>query len=96
MPKSKVMKQRIFEEEERKKHHDMMVSPTRWPNYPILPLRRYINRQSEIGCLYEIDGVVKPIVYKINMWDTFGLNPETPREKYESFNTLLDDGWIVD
>ena len=77
---------------------EMMQQSAAWPAYPCLPLKRYPNKYPgpELGILWQGCG---PTVYQCNIFRL----PETPEEaaalktmKYESFEALVLDGWVVD
>ena len=77
---------------------EMMQESAAWPAYPLLPLKRYPNKHSEaeLGILWQGCG---PTVYRCSMFHL----PETPEEsaalptiKYENFEALVNDGWVID
>ena len=77
---------------------EMMQESAAWPAFPLLPLKRYQNKPSdpELGILWQGCG---PTVYRCSMFYL----PKTPEEsaalltiKYESFEALVNDGWVID
>ncbi len=81
----------------------MMKNPGKWSRYPILPIKR-VNKSGgmpEFGLLLPIKN---PVVYLVNMWDLGDLGIKTVADimskvksiSYDSFEAILDDGWVVD
>lgn len=77
----------------------MMKEPQHWPYWPTLPVKRYLkNYNMQCGFMYAHD---KPIVYLHNIRDPeingkkLYLN-ELKQEKYDTYESLLADGWVVD
>lgn len=76
---------------------DMVKDPDRWPQWPILPLKRG-DQNEEIGFLVA-SGI--PTVYLKNIW---ALKPGPMRDQlegvsnlgYSTFEELISDGWRVD
>ena len=77
---------------------EMMQQSEGWPVFPLLPLKRYPNEHSgpELGILWQGCG---PTVHRCTMFNL----PKTPEEsaalptiKYESFEALVLDGWVID
>lgn len=81
----------------------MMRAPSRWPLWPILPLKNPKRRDKqgspEHGVLVEVDDAVRPTVYLANAYALMAGDVRlstAPKTKYASFNALLADGWLVD
>jgi len=80
---------------------DLIEHPEKWPNWPVLPLKRDGTQGAapEVGLLLAEN---KPIVYLANMFDltsgkTFkeqlaGVN----KIEYVNFTALVNDRWMVD
>ena len=72
----------------------MMASPDYWGRWPLLPIKRDIGKDREVGVLLDR----KPyLVYLVNLWAI----PEDTLEgmpfiEYESIDAVLADGWKVD
>src|SRR6266567_549596 len=82
----------------------LIVEPTRWPLWPLLPLRRVNSAGVELGLLYDARGVqnlygYSTTVFLTNMFEMPDNDAEflkLPRHVYDSFEELLDAGWRVD
>ena len=77
-------------------HLAMMKNPNNWPQWPILPIKRPDKQHGMECAIMYAEG--KPVIYFVNMWE---LSKETkwselPKKIYESFESLLADGWVVD
>lgn len=83
--------------DEREREIKMMITPTRWPRWPFLPVKRWVDRIQEHGFIYA-DGTFT--VYQ----HYFMLLQNVPEElaaipkqhKYKSPEEVLAAGWIVD
>ena len=75
---------------------NFILDPTRWPNWPILPMKN-IDRQ-EIGVMRAVQEELGNTIYLINMWEIKENTDWTkvPKKTYLSIDALLADGWIVD
>ena len=81
----------------------LMKDPLSWYRWPILPVKKISDDggRPEFGFLLAIG---KPIVYLRNMYDLMDLGVTTVKEimekiegkEYPSFDSVVDDGWIVD
>jgi hypothetical protein len=97
-----------LEGEEYEKHLEMMNSHHLWPMYPILPL---VNRSETDIVGLPIAGIIcciGPDTHKfevmlcsiyslpagVNSWDQFWVS--APTKKYDSYEDMLNDGWVVD
>lgn len=93
------IERRMMNEAEKSKHIDMMVSPGKWPKYPVLPLKRPQDTGGpEVGLL-TAEG--KPVVYLKNLFDlvTGPVKAQVegcPKMEYDSFEVMVMDGWEVD
>lgn len=77
-----------------------MQIPDSWPNYPLLPVKKYNEGSTgldamECGVLVAGKG---PTVFLANMWSLTSMSDlEGVKTKaYPSFEALQEDGWIVD
>lgn len=97
-------KEKESEEKERQENLAMMKGPKTWGIWPVLPIKkvkRTGNEDIQVGFLLAIG---KPIVYLRNFLDLKELGitnikevmEKVPGKEYDSFDSLLDDGWIVD
>jgi hypothetical protein len=80
---------------------EFMKNPELWPIWPRLPLKkRRGNLGFELAIMIEGTvsgrgiGTVKPIVYFATMYEV--LDSDTPRKQYDSFEAIVEDGWVVD
>lgn len=84
----------------------LMQDPTRWPNWPVLPVTRGSGMESlesrNQGLILDTmseDGGAYPTVYHKNMFQpnlTWTAILEGPQTAYPSWEALLKDGWRVD
>jgi hypothetical protein len=84
----------------------MMATPSRWPLYPWLPLRRGSdsNPAAELGILYDAWGQsgtpgYSATVILVNVLVAPSLADELfalPNETYDTLDELYDAGWRVD
>lgn len=75
----------------------MMKAPDNWPQWPILPLKRVRGSDLEVGVL--VNGAfegphTEATVYLSSMNRV--ITVETPTIKYDSFEALVADGWMID
>ena len=93
--------------EEREKHLEMMQHPELWPMWPVLPLinRSETDREGFVvpGCIADANEsgryeVVMCTMYQlpegIITYDEF--YQSHPTKVYDSYEAMLDDGWMVD
>ncbi len=76
-------------------HDDLsfIKDPNQWPQWPQLPVKRYVNGM-EVGVIIEVRTGVEPVVYLKNLYTRF--TDDTPKLTYGSIDELLADGWMVD
>ena len=91
--------------DKKQKEEDLKLikDPKSWHRWPILPVKKITNKgeRPEFGFLLAIG---KPIVYLKNMYDLIDFGVTTVKEimekvegkEYPSFESIVDDGWIVD
>lgn len=89
-----------LDEKERKENLDIMKDPNKWVCWPILPMKKVV-RKSELQDSGFMLATGEPIVYLKNMYDLKGgtvkdIMKNTPSKTYESFDAILDGGWVVD
>lgn len=84
---------------------DMMKNPGLWPQWPVLPVKRYRERGQMPDCAVLIDaGEPQPTVFQINPYDipagdlreNIINNPKVKHTKYDTLEALMADGWMVD
>lgn len=72
-----------------------MRDENKWPNWPMLPVKRYTDRGGAPECGIVLSG--KTTVYIAYMW---GLKEDTfdtcKKYEYGSLDAILADGWVVD
>lgn len=74
-------------------HKLMMQSPDYWQRWPLLPVKRDIGKDREVGVLLDR----KPyLVYLVNLWAVQDGLDGAESIEYESVDAVLADGWIVD
>ena len=77
---------------------EMMENPSRWPQWPFLPVKRYKGKGfPDCGVLYDNREHLNT-VFMINLWDIKGQKQLLDSEKacYPSVDDVLRDGWVVD
>lgn len=90
---------------EKQKEEDLklMKDPESWIRWPILPVKKILDDggRPEFGFLLAIE---KPTVFLGNMFDLHDLGVKTVKDiiekvegkEYPSFDSIVNDGWIVD
>jgi len=85
----------------------LVADPTSWSKWPYLPVKRgdYFNDPNSMGVLYNpikktlpVEAV-RPVVIICNLFmlpKTYKEFLELPRFSYNSVETMMEDGWIVD
>ena len=71
-----------------------------WPRWPLLPVKRYPEGANDLQPGVIVAGYPK-IVYLKNLWEfKSGFLPEqlegVEKIKYDSVESLVADGWVVD
>lgn len=84
--------QEIPEQRDREKR--MMNNPLDWPMWPYLPLKRINTHEPSCGYILAQHGR-ETTVYLANIFDRGWKGPIDFKE-YESFDAIIDDGWVVD
>lgn len=79
----------------------MMRNPSQWPNWPLLPVKQtkydVAKGPRPVGVMLAEDGL--PLVYHANLFDIAGGKVnigECPITKYETYEAMIEDGWVVD
>ncbi len=100
--KEKESEEKERQEKERQDNLKMMKDPKKWGIWPMLPIKKIKrNEDMQVGFLLAVG---KPIVYLRNFLDLKDLGitnvkeimEKVPGKEYDSFDSLLDDGWVVD
>jgi hypothetical protein len=87
----------------REKHLSMMRTPDKWPRWPVLPIKRYNpdHHGTECAVMFAVEGYLTTVFlgYLIEakgptIADAMACYPN--RLKYDDYDAILDDGWIVD
>lgn len=95
---------RTLDAAERKQHLDFINDPDKWPHWPLLPMKNFINGFSHPhshGIIVDVGGFdvskVEPKVYIANLMFFRGEDMDKyEKDEYQSFDELIDAGWIVD
>lgn len=77
------------------RHLSMMYSPDDWPRWPALPLKRSRkNSFPEIGFILES----KDQPYRVYLGSIYGESSLQDHSymDYDSYEAIVEDGWIVD
>lgn len=88
----------------REESREMILRPSQWPIWPLLPVKRYrLNRLlPECGVIYwgsltdDPSETSKLTVTFRSIFDTDVRREEFEQIEYVNVDTLLDDGWEVD
>ncbi len=86
---------------------EMMVNQASWPNWPLLPIKRYNKNQESMRNFPECAILIgsmpakqQPVVVFANMFAFAEMSYEEilkiKKQEYESVDALLADGWAVD
>jgi len=75
-----------------------MTNTRTWPWFPYLPLKRQANKQKELALLFYdfVDRDVKPVILLANLFLPEDEKKLCDKLPYQSFDDMLDDGWVVD
>jgi len=87
------------QEQRAEKDRDFMQTPNAWPQWPMLPVKRVVNGQMQVGTMMETSDSspgVQPVVYLKNMYQRYPLWHEVEKLEYIDFEGVTDDGWKVD
>lgn len=92
MQRSKPMSAEQAAAEEREKSRAFMKTPSEWPQWPILPIKKRDPKGGFPIChvLFELRGELH--MAKVNMYELTGA---TPSERVD-VDALIADGWVVD
>lgn len=79
----------------------MMQSPDDWPMWPWLPVKQLSTNPGEwpklFGCLFDDSRrSLSPVVYDVNAHTIKDKDEVRILKSYESFEAMVDDGWVVD
>jgi hypothetical protein len=100
--KTKYMKEQF----EQNRSKEFMLDPNQWPNWPVLPVKRYDGTKPsgfpECAVMVACEGLLTT-VFMANMYGLVGESVgamirdlEVKRVEYADIDALLDDGWRVD
>ena len=86
--------------DERKKHIDFMKDPSQWPLFPLLPVKQRKEGLDfpRLGVIFSTGGpeVILETIYEVAKLIELP-NPDKGKWMiYESWDELVDDGWVVD
>lgn len=88
-----------LDEWERKRELTMMQNPRNWPLWPFLPVKQPMSSGlPRCGVLVEMkwDEPIKPIVYDCIVHMPKSFDPDKKIAEYNSFEEMLEAGWVVD
>lgn len=76
----------------------MMTNTKAWPCFPYLPLKRQAGKQREFGLLFYdfVNRDVKPVILLANLFLREDEKRLCNKLHYQSFDDMLDDGWVID
>lgn len=75
-------------------HVAFMGDEDSWPQWPVLPVKRSLQVSYQLGVILAGQG---PEVYALSMFEVTQKNLQSCKvNRYESFEELHDDGWVVD
>lgn len=69
----------------------MMSTPAEWPAFPLLPVKRHVGGELQVGTMIAHDGA-RVFLSNVHL----PLTATAERIEYTSLDALLDDGWVVD
>ena len=71
-----------------------LKDPDNWPNWPVCPVKCYIDEELICGLLFA--GTIT--VYKLNMFSGWTKEEfeKAKKWKYETIEDMINDGWRVD
>ena len=77
----------------RERDKKRFASPSKWPLYPLLPLKRY----KEQGVEQDLGFVLIQDITKVLLGNMYQMDIKN-RDSiiYASIDELLDDGWVID
>lgn len=80
----------------------LMKSPTEWPSWPFLPVKRWVNNQIECCLMMAVENNLTKVFKGLNLW-------HLPKDKtikeiieiaesydYVSYEAIISDGWEID
>jgi hypothetical protein len=81
---------------------EFICDPSRWPQWPFLPMKRTLKDSSWPECGFLFEG--KWIIYLYNIFKLSTLSSEEAKKalmectkyEYSDVDALLADGWIID
>lgn len=71
---------------------EFMKDPDKWPYWPVLPLKRYVNNNLECGLIFASG---EPKIFLTNVFAGKNLE-EVDTISYESYEALTGAGWMID
>lgn len=73
---------------------EMMTDPDRWPQWPMLPVKKYVEGETWPHCAVHLDLAGPFVIYE---WKGF-MRPDAEKvaATYDSAQAAVDDGWVVD
>lgn len=80
---------------------EFMQNPSLWPRWPILPVKRSKDRKHGVLAEFGMPDrpEIKPIIYLANLFDLSDKVTDfskLPKLEYDTFDDLINDGWVVD
>jgi hypothetical protein len=67
-----------------------------WPNWPRLPVKRYVAGQMrpEVAVIGPVSDDGQVMVYHVNLFSP--ITSDTRQTLYPSIDAFLNDGWVID
>lgn len=92
-----------IDEKERQENLKMIKDPGTWGCWPILPMKK-IRGEHDLHSVGFLLATGKPKLYLTNFLNLNDLGVRTvkevdekvPAKEYDSFENILDDGWVID
>jgi hypothetical protein len=71
-------------------HMLFMQEEKRWPQWPMLPIKRRTSGDSQLGVLLAGEGP------EVNLTNMFKFDPDCEKIYYANWTELVEAGWVVD
>lgn len=85
----------MTDEKRRAEDRKMMLDPDSWPNWPLLPLKKF-GKGYESAVLISSDDPEWPLFLLANMWDVEKIKRCATGASKRTVDEILDEGWTVD
>ena len=81
---------------EKRNHVEMMKRTQLWPQWPMLPVKRWTGRDMECAVLLDVAEGKKYTLYFANLYMLPDDLTTCQQREYDSFEAIVADGWEVD